>query len=147
MNWKTSGPSCLKGWYHYPVNNSIGFGSSYPVASTIQPLNSWGLCPVSRKSRKLFGSENPFVKLRPPNSVKLVFSYLVKGLKIETNNKVSCLENPSFWRYKENYRSAEKHLKTLNSGLSRNTCQILKNRYCTKFLQVSRANYWNYELN
>ena len=30
--------------------------------------------PVSRKSRKHFGPEKPFVKLRPANSVKLVFS-------------------------------------------------------------------------
>ena len=29
--------------------------------------------PVSRKSRKLFGSEKPFVKIRPAYSVKLVF--------------------------------------------------------------------------
>ena len=32
--------------------------------------------PVSRKSRKLFGSEKPFVKLRPAYSVKLVFHML-----------------------------------------------------------------------
>ena len=31
------------------------------------------LGPVSRKSRKLFGPEKPFVKLRPAYSVKLVF--------------------------------------------------------------------------
>ena len=37
---------------------------------------------VSRKSRKLFGPEKPFVKLRPAYSVKLVFSYVVKGIKI-----------------------------------------------------------------
>ena len=30
--------------------------------------------PVSRKSRKLLGPEKPFVKLRPANSVKLIFS-------------------------------------------------------------------------
>ena len=38
--------------------------------------------PVSRKSRKLFGPEKPFVELRPTYSVKLVFSYVVKGIKI-----------------------------------------------------------------
>ena len=37
--------------------------------------------PVSRKSRKLFGPEKPFLKLRPAYSVKLVFSYVVKGIK------------------------------------------------------------------
>ena len=43
--------------------------------------------PVSRKSRKLFGPEKPFVKLRPPYSVKLVFSYVVKGKKINITAK------------------------------------------------------------
>ena len=46
-----------------------------------------GLGPVSRKSRKLFGPEKPFVKLRPANSVKPVFSYDVKGIKIKINAK------------------------------------------------------------
>ena len=43
--------------------------------------------PVSRKSRKLFGPEKPFVKLRPAYSVKLVFSYVVKGIKIKITGK------------------------------------------------------------
>ena len=38
--------------------------------------------PVSQKSRKLFGPEKPFVKLRPANSVKPFFLYFVKGIKI-----------------------------------------------------------------
>ena len=42
---------------------------------------------VSRKSRKLFRPEKPFVKLRPAYSVKLVFSYVVKGIKIKINAK------------------------------------------------------------
>ena len=41
--------------------------------------------PVSRKSRKLSGPEKPFVKLRPANYVKPVFSYVVKGIKIKIN--------------------------------------------------------------
>ena len=36
-----------------------------------------------RKSRELFGPEKPFVKLRPAYSVKLVFPYVVKGIKIK----------------------------------------------------------------
>ena len=36
-----------------------------------------------RKSRKLLGPEKPFVKLRPAYSVKLVFSYVVKGIRIK----------------------------------------------------------------
>ena len=45
------------------------------------------LWPVSRKSRKLFGPEKPFVKLRPAYSVKLVFSYVVQGIKIKITAK------------------------------------------------------------
>ena len=44
-----------------------------------RPVTDQG--PVSRKSRKLFGPEKPFEKLRPAYSVKLVFSYVVKGIK------------------------------------------------------------------
>ena len=43
--------------------------------------------PVSRKSRKLFGPERPFVKLQPAYSVRLVFSYVVKGTKIKITAK------------------------------------------------------------
>ena len=39
--------------------------------------------PVSRVYRKLFRSKKPFVKIRPTYSVKLVFSYVVEGVKIE----------------------------------------------------------------
>ena len=42
---------------------------------------------VSRKSRRLFGPENPFVKLRPAYSVKLVFSCVAKGWKIKITVK------------------------------------------------------------
>ena len=43
--------------------------------------------PVSRKYRKLFGPEKPFVKLQPAYSAKLVFSYVVKGIKIKITAK------------------------------------------------------------
>ena len=39
------------------------------------------------QSRKLFGPEKPFVKLRPAYSVKLVFSYVVKGIKMKITAK------------------------------------------------------------
>ena len=45
------------------------------------------LGPVSRKSRNLFGPEKPFVKLRPVYSVKLLFSYVEKGIKMKTTAK------------------------------------------------------------
>jgi len=38
---------------------------------------------VSRKSRKLFGPEKPFVKFQTAHSVKLVFSYVIKAKQIK----------------------------------------------------------------
>ena len=34
---------------------------------------------------------------------KAGLSYVVERINIKNNRKVSCLERPSFWRYKENY--------------------------------------------
>ena len=45
------------------------------------------LGPISRKARKLFGPEKQFVKLRSAYSAKLVFSYVIKGIKIKINAK------------------------------------------------------------
>ena len=47
----------------------------------------WPGAPVSRKSRKLFRPEKTFIKLRPANSVKPVFSYVVEGTKIKITVK------------------------------------------------------------
>ena len=55
--------------------------------AAIQPGNNWGLGHVSRKSRKLFGPEKPFVNLRLAYSMKLVFSFVVKGIKIKITAK------------------------------------------------------------
>ena len=52
--------------------------------------------PVSRKSRKLFGSEKPSVKLQPACSVKLVFSHDVKGRKSKITVKFRVLERFRF---------------------------------------------------
>ena len=57
------------------------------INNVIHPLNNSGLGSVSRKSRELFGPEKPVVKLRPAYSVKLVFSYVVKGIKIKITAK------------------------------------------------------------
>ena len=43
--------------------------------------------PVSRKSRELFGPEKPLVKLQLAYSEKLVFLYVVKGIKIKITAK------------------------------------------------------------
>ena len=49
---------------------------------------SYGLLgPVSQKSRELCGPAKPFVKVRPAYSVKLVFSYVVKGIKTKITAK------------------------------------------------------------
>ena len=49
-----------------------------------QPVELSDQGPVSRKSRRLFGPEKkPFIKLWLAFSVKLVFSYVVKGIKIK----------------------------------------------------------------
>ena len=52
--------------------------------------------PVSRKSRKLFGPEKPFLKLQLAHSVKLVFSYIVKGGKIKITAKFRALRGLRF---------------------------------------------------
>ena len=48
---------------------------------------SFQLVPVSPKSRKLFGSEKPFVKLRPAYFVKLGFSYVLERINIKITTK------------------------------------------------------------
>ena len=48
-------------------------------------------------SKNLFlkSAEKPFVKLEPSNSLKLVFSYLLKRIKIKIT-AVSCFEMPYY---------------------------------------------------
>ena len=65
----------------------------YSLQFTVYSLH---LGPVSRKSRELFGPEKSFVKLRPACSVKLVFSYVVKGIKIKINAKFRALRRLRF---------------------------------------------------
>lgn len=52
--------------------------------------------PVSQMSRKRFGSEKPFVNLRPAYSVKLVFSYVAKEIKIKITTKFRASRRPCF---------------------------------------------------
>ena len=65
-----------------PSIGSVMFPGGKPLDSTFHVQG-----PVSRKSRKLSGPEKPFVKLRSAYSVKLVFSYVVKGIKIKITAK------------------------------------------------------------
>ena len=77
------------------VTQKIAFSFKLEVASHISGRipNEMLVCgrhlqgPVSRKSRELFGPEKSFVKLRPAYSVKLVFSYVVKGIKVKITAK------------------------------------------------------------
>ena len=69
---------------------------------------------VSRKSRELSGPEKPFVKLRPAYSVKLIFSYVLKGIKIEIAAKFRAWK---LLRFEDTKRimSPEMRLKTLGT--------------------------------
>ena len=71
-----------------------------------------GLACVSQKTRKLYGPEKPFVKLRPAYSVKLVFLYVVKGIKVKITAKFR--DTGLLRRYEEN------NVTRKVSGLSRN---------------------------
>ena len=55
-----------------------------------------GLAYVSQKSRKLYWPEKPFLKLRPAYSVELVFSYVVKGIKVKITAKFRDKEHLRF---------------------------------------------------
>ena len=70
--------------------------------------------PVSRKSQKLSGPEKPFVKLPPAYSVKLVFSYVVKGIKIKITAKFRASGRLSFKDTKR-IMSPEMHPKSLGT--------------------------------
>ena len=54
------------------------------------------LAYVSQKTRKLYGPEKPFAKLRPAYSVKMVFLYVVKGIKIKITEKFRDTEHFRF---------------------------------------------------
>ena len=71
-----------KGNLHFSIQESFTATTQY-FPSLRCPHHG----PVSRKSRKLFGREKPFVKLRLASSGKPVFSYVLKGIKIKINAK------------------------------------------------------------
>jgi len=55
-----------------------------------------GLVCVSQKIRKLFEPEKQFVKLRPARSIKLVFPFVVKSIKIKITAKFRDMEHLRF---------------------------------------------------
>jgi len=68
--------------YDKSRHRSKRYLSAQKWAQTRTEENS-DLGPVSRKSRELFGPEKLFVKVRPAYSIKLVFSCVVRGMKIK----------------------------------------------------------------
>ena len=74
--------------------------------------------PVSRKSRRLFRARKAIYETPTRVFCEAGLFICCKGNKNLNNCKVSCLETPLFWRYKENYV-------TRLSGLSRNGRQEL----------------------
>ena len=83
---------------------------------------------VSRKFRKLSGPEKLFVKLRTAHSVKLAFSFVVKGIKMKATVWLCALRR---LRSEDTKRimSLEMHPKKF-SGLSRNRPQARSGYIC-----------------
>lgn len=106
----------------------------YALDTTIQPLNNRGLGPLSRKSRKLFGSEKAFVNLRPAYSAcKAVCWYVIKRIKIEITAKFRA-SRPLRFEDTKRIRSPEMRPKSLatlekrTSGLKAASCSQRQRR-------------------
>ena len=85
--------------------------------------------PVSRKSREFFGPEKPFVQVRPAYSVKLVFSYVVKGIKIKIIAKFRASRRLCF---EDTKRMMSSEIRPKFSGPSGNRPQVVR---VTQFLE------------
>ena len=96
----------------------------YPYLSCSKKgLNNSGLVCVSQKTRKHYGPEKPFVKLRPAYSVKLGFSYVVKGVNVKITAK---FRDTGLFRFED----------TKNPDLC-NTSAVLKTNFFLLFQQHS----------
>ena len=100
----------------------------------IEPLKDQG--PVSRKSRERFGPEKPFVKLRPAYSVKLVFSYVIKGIKVKVTAKFRASRR---LRFEDTKRIIARNKAGKFSRLSRNRHQGPVSRKPRNFSGVFRV--------
>ena len=65
------------------------------------------------KVPKTFGPKKPFVKFRPAYSVKLVFSYVVKVIKIKINAKFQALRR---LRFEDTKRTMSPEMRPKSSG-------------------------------
>ena len=88
---------------------------------------------VSQKTWKLYWLEKPFIKLRPAHSLKLVFLYVVKGVKIKITAKLRDTDHLCFEDTKR-IMSPEKV-----SGLSRNGPLHLERYRCQTMIEFSMA--------
>ena len=86
------------------------------------------LGPVSRKSRELFGPEKPFVQLRPAYSVKLVFSYVVKGIKIKITAKFRASRR---LRFEDTERIVTRNTPEKFRDFRETGCKMSKNGKCS----------------
>ena len=59
-------------------------------------LSIFYMGPFFESLLNFFGSKQPFVKLRPTYSVKLVYAYLAKGIKMKVSAKFRSLRHLSF---------------------------------------------------
>ena len=91
----------------------MGFIRQLLFTSAQVVVSNCGHGPVSRQSRELFGSEKPFVKLRPAYSVKLVFSYVVKVIKIKITAKFRASRR---LRFEDTKRIMSPHLRPKSLG-------------------------------
>ena len=99
---------------------SVNPSCAHPPPGQLQDICYLG--PVSRKSRELFGPEKPFVKLQPAYSVKLVFSYVVKGIKIKITAKFRASKRLRFEDAKG--MSPEIHPKSFGTFQKQAPCQF-----------------------
>ena len=77
------------------------------------PMFAIHMRPVSRKSRKSFGPETPFLKLPPAYSVKPVFWYVVKGILFKITAKFRASRR---LRFEDTKRSMSPEIRPKNFG-------------------------------
>ena len=95
------------------------------------------LACVSQKTRKLYGPEKPFVKLRPAYSVKLVFLYVVKGIKIKITAKFCDTEH---FRFEDTKRIMSPKLRETGPRSQQKTksfCKIIVGIGCGKRTRIT----------
>ena len=89
--------------YIYLATSNVETQNSVTAHTETQTLQLQFLGPVSRTSRKFFGPEKPFQKLRFAYSKKLDFYYNFKIRKDKFVAKLHAWEMSSFLRYEGNY--------------------------------------------